>query len=272
MKKFVSVLLTCILTFSLTMPCYAEKQQDNVDGSLIDLMVSDAGTTVLTEQELQKGIKTYTIKTTGVLANVQEEEVEDGVLYTFVEGNLKNELLVTPEYDMYLDGNLVTVKVETENENAGVISPRAYYEYWKVSDSPFASGSYTTGKSTQKISLSLNEAFRDIAYSTLVGMVIGAAVGMVYGGSVGATAGTVTGAISAGGLAIYREYMRRNNPEQSVAYLRRTFTTNGKPNTTSSPLEYYYKILVEYSYDYNFKTSSITSTDTFYGIQYIANH
>lgn len=86
------------------------------------------------------------------------------------------------------------------------------------------------------------------------------------GGSLSANAGLMIRA----GMTAYFDYLNDNLPDGETLYVKKTLWSNGNPDTTSSPMEYYYKIRLVYYADDSFSTE--VSRDTFYGTLYIQNH
>lgn len=86
------------------------------------------------------------------------------------------------------------------------------------------------------------------------------------GGSISANVGLMLQA----GMTKYFEYLNDNLPDGKTLYVKKTLWSNGNPDTTSTPMEYYYKIRLIYYTDKNFDTE--VSRDNFYGTLYIQNH
>lgn len=90
----------------------------------------------------------------------------------FRKGTLTNEVLITPNEDIYLDGNLVTVSTTTQGAELSSISPRAYYEYWDYDTTAFATGPYDKNKTTKETTVALQQKIGQVTLSAVAGIVV----------------------------------------------------------------------------------------------------
>jgi hypothetical protein len=158
MKRFFSIILSGIFVLSTVVPTFASETTNNID--MIENMINCGASTLINESTEKSGVENYTIETAGVLANVKKEPVSNGDLYTVHEGELTNEVLITPNGEIYLDGNLVTISTSSQATARSTITTRSYYEYWEFDeDTPFAPGPYNS-KTTTFIAW-LKESFHD---------------------------------------------------------------------------------------------------------------
>ena len=212
----------------------------------------------------KSGEKHYTIEFPGhKTSEVTQKSVDEGELYTFTEGDLSDELLITPNGDMFVDGNKVEVTVET-NGNEGFIenfaaNPRAYYEHWGVSPDKFSSGQYTQGEFEEKIRVTIGKAIVDTTYGLFISIIFT----NLFVGAV------VTVAFYAG-LAYYYDYQADKNPDEQHAYVVRTKWTNGKEELGGNPIIYYYFVKMQYATDRKF--INLMDGDEFYAKLSITNH
>lgn len=147
-------------------------------------------------------------------------------------------------------------------DGEGNIIPRAYYEWWEFSNSAPAAGTYNVGGNTQKINVELNQKIASFAFSKL-------AQYLLYG-TLGGSLAANTGLLLRAGMTEYFDYLNDNLPDGKTLFVKKTLWSNGNPDTTSNPMEYYYKIRLIYYTNDDFNTE--VSRDNFYGTLYIQNH
>ena len=209
------------------------------------------------------GSKVYTAMYGDVQNLVTERTVADGVLYIFEQDDLKNELLITKNGEMYLDGELVKVTVIPAEEMVAYtsegISPIAFYDYWEIGESPFASGSYTYGKQTSRVRIELGRQISSVTLGAFTGTVANA----LFPG-----AGSYVGSIS---VAAYYYILKENSPAETSAYLRMTKWHNNAPESSGGREKVFYKILLEGFEDSGFEVAT-TYKETKYAIYHMVNH
>ncbi len=162
-----------------------------------------------------------------------------------------------------MDGELVKVTVIPDEEaavymNEG-ISPRAFYDYWEIGESPFASGSYTYGKQISKVRVELGRQISSVTLGAFTGVVLNA----LFPGS-----GAFVGSIS---VAVYYHILKEASPAETSAYFRMTKWHNNKPEISGGREKVFYKILLEGFFDSDFDEPTSYS-ETKYAIYHIVNH
>lgn len=176
---------------------------------------------------------------------------------------MASEPAIQPE----IDTSNITVRFATDGnievvDANGNIVPRAYYEWWELSDSKPASGTYNVGGNSQQVNVALNQKVLTMGVQQYVKHM----VAKVLGGDIARNAGVVVKK----GMQAYFDYIEENLPDSETLYVEKTLWSNGNPDTTSSPMEYYYKIKTTYYTDWRFDEE--VSSDTYYGTLYIQNH
>ncbi|KXL54045.1 hypothetical protein CLNEO_01410 [Anaerotignum neopropionicum] len=261
MKRFFSIILSGIFVLSTVAPTFASEPTNNIN--MVENMINCGASRLINESTEKSGVENYTIETAGVLANIKKEPVSNGDLYTVHEGELTNEILITPIGEIYLDGNLVTFSTTSQATATSDITTRSYYESWDYNDRAFAPGPYTSNEITKKTTVRLEQKISQLSLSVIAGIV---AAGLFKDMSVGVAAGL----LSYKGLAEYYDWLNAFDPEASCLYIKKTTWTNGNPDLGSSTLKYYFKITTEYYKDSKYK--DYHSGGTIYALQSINNH
>lgn len=225
-------------------------------------MVNSGVSTLINKSTETTGAKNYTVETSGNLANIKKEAASNGVLYTVQEGDLLNQILITPSQDIYLDGKLVTISTISQTASRAAITPMAYYESWDFDDTAFAPGPYTSNKMTTKTTVALGRKISQVSLSG-VALIVCTAFG-------GPASGATAAAFTYSGLDEIYSWLDAYNPDASSLYIKKTTWSNGNPDLGSSTLKYYFKIKTEYYKDSKYK--EYHSGGTLYGVQSIRNH
>lgn len=258
MKKLLSICMALIMSISSISIVFAKESQAEAKRL--------GATEILNVKTLDSGSKIYTAMYGDVQNLVTESKVANGTLYTFEQDDLKNELLITKDGKMYLDGDIVKVTMScdnaVENKNDDAVA-RAYYEYWDISKTKFAPGSYVYNRQEYSYRLQLAKKFSQLTVGAIAGVVIGALFA-------NPTAGAVAAFKTYDGFAEFYDWMNAINPDQDTAYVRKIIWSNGNPNTNINPIESYFEVNTTYSDDEDFSSSEYS--DNFYAIQYINNH
>ncbi len=224
--------MTFIMILSTALPTFAkEKQQQSFNP------IEMGATEILSVKTNSKDEKTYVAMYGDYKNIVTEKFVENGISYTFEQENIKNELLLTDDGCLYLDGNKVEITEVSENvSTSGVyseISPRAYYEYWEYGEKEFAKGPYTYGGQQEMVLAELGRQIAAITAGTFTTIIITA----IFPGTIPAA-----GTIETLSIAVFYELIKQNDPTATSAYLKRTKWHNNKPDLSSTPMKYYYKV------------------------------
>lgn len=262
MKKILAISMATVMAVSSTSFAFAGQDKTmKIDGDIINLMISSGIYDLQEEVKLADGTKVYNIAIDGIDTKITEKNLLDGVLYTFDDGCLSNEVVLTDSGDIFLDGNKVNV-IEEETKDVHAIAPRAYIETWETSSTEYAPGPYNVGGALQSTTVDFEKKVNQITLSALAFVVVTS----ILGPAVGAAA--AKGAYD--GLADAYDWLKANDPEATNMYVKKRIWTNNKPDTSSTPMKYYYWIEVKYYQD---KASSICRGDgSFYGLQKITNH
>lgn len=258
MKKMVATGMALIMATSSTSFVLAGPNESiNAVDKLIVSGVYDLNEVV----ELADGTKKYNITVDGIETDIMEKEMDEGIVYTFNDGCLIDEVVLTSAGDIILNGKTVKV-TEEEIVETRSISPRAYIETWETSSTPYASGPYNVGGALQKSTVELDQKINQVTLSALAMIVVTAILGPVSG--VSAAKGAYAGLDEA------YSWIKAANPDAENLYVERRIWTNGNPNTSSSPMEFYSWIEVNY---YEDKDSTICRGEgSFYALQKITNH
>lgn len=255
MKKMLAICMTLIMSISSISIAFAKETQ--TEEPLL------GATKILNVKTEDSGSKVYTATYGDVQNLVTERTVADGVLYIFEQDDLKNELLITKNDEMYLDGELVKVTVIPAEETVAYmsegISPIAFYDYWEVGTSPFASGSYTYGKQTSKVRIELGRQISSVTLGTFAGIVSNA----LFPGS-----GALVGPFS---VSIYYHILKENSPAETSAYIKMTKWHNNAPEISADRQKVFYKILLEGYYDSDFDEPTSYS-ETKYAVYHAVSH
>lgn len=261
MKKMVCISMALIMMFSTVSIAFAEERQPPKFNPVVM-----GATEILNVETINANEKTYVAMYDDIKNIVTEKNVENGVLYTFEQGDLLDELLVTNDGSLYLDGNKIEIREISNNasnpQTYSNISPRAFYDYWEYGNSPFASGSYTYARQQNMVLAEFGRAITAITAGTFATAIIVA----IYPGAAAAV-----GKIEAISSAVFYEIIRQTDPTATSAYLKRTKWHNNNPDLSSSPLKYYYKVNIIGCYDA--KGQEETSYNvTNYAIYNVVNH
>ena len=261
-EKMLAIGMAAVMTISSTSFAFAGQNKPvKSDDNIIDLLVSSGIYDLKEEKRLTDGTKMYSITIDGVDTEITEKEATDGMVYTFDDGLLSNEVILTNSGDIFLDGKRVNV-IEEGTEDIRAISPRAYIETWETSSTPYAPGPYNVGGALKASTVDWDKKVNQVTLSALAFVVVTAILGPLEG--VAAARGAYNG------LAEAYDWLRAADPDATNLWVERRIWTNNKPNTSSNPMEYYSWIEVKY---YKNKNSATAIGDgSFYGLQKITNH
>lgn len=263
MKKTISNFMIFVMLSSFSVNVYAG---ENDFTNLVEL-----GATQIIDAEVSSTNERYYVALYGDNQTiVTVEEQIDGVKYFFQEEMLEDELLILDNGKMYLNGKEVTVdehsSTELVKQEKNINSPRAYYEWWELSDTKFASGSYTYGEYSEKYNYNLGQEIVKTTVGALATIIIARFFPSL------ATEAAEAADLITEGCSTYLTIMKAFAPESQTAYVKKTWWNNGNPSLDSNPLEYYFKIKIEYFKTPDYNASDSTGYDYMYGVQYIKNH
>lgn len=264
MKKIVAYGMTFIMTISSTSFAFAGQRNnmENLDQDTIDTLVASDVYDLNYVTKLADGTKKYSITIDNIQTDITKKKVENGVMYTFDDGYLTDEVLLTDSGDIVMNGKKVRVVEEEETSNQYSLAPRAYIETWETSSTRYAPGPYNVGGALQKSTVYLEQKVKNATLAGLAFVVVTAILGPVAG--VGAARGAYSG------LEEAYEWAKAARPDLENFFIERRIWTNGKPDTASNPKKYYSWIEVKY---YEDKDSNICRGDgSFYALQKITDH
>ena len=262
MKKMMVYVMTFIMVISSTSLAFAgQRNVKELTQSPIDVFLISDIYDLNYVDELADGRKKYSITIDDTQTDIIEEKIENGVMYTFDDGHLVDEVLLLDSGDIVMNGKIIRV-VEEETMTQDFPVPMAYIETWETSSTPYSPGPYNVGGALQKSTVYLEQKVKSATLAGLAFVVVTAILGPTTG------AAAARGAYN--GLEEAYEWAKASNPNLENFFIERRIWTNGKSDTTSTPMKYYYWIEVKY---YENKDSKVCRGDgSFYGLQKITNH
>lgn len=273
-KRILSFALASILASQSSLLCYASDFNDNDTLALMqnfnvyedyqELVAADV-IQISDLEESEDNHISYTLQRDDCLdAYVTQINLDDGGIQLNVqEGDLYNELIITNDNKLYLDGHEVIVNCLDEATSISMvdgdmtiadisISPRALSSV-KYSDVPFAgeARNYTKTSGASKYSIDLSKNIASIGvtiFSTLLGTVFGNPLAGFLGGV--AFAKQVIDVIA------------YEDPYAETLYYSVQNWSNTKVNT--DPMVIYLKNRIKWFYDSKFKDEASELRETYY--------
>ena len=264
MKKMLSIGMAMIITISSVQIAFANTEKTFVSDPMD--MFFESGIFVLEDKEtLENGTDMYNIVIDGTKTEICRKITDEGNLYTFDDGQLTDEVLISTLGDVFLNGKRIEVlekEIETSETSKAAISPRAYYETWETSNTDYSYGPYDKGGKAYRSTILLEQKIAQCTAAALAFTVVTALLGPAVG------AGAARGVYD--GMAEFQSWVIAYKPELASLYVEKRLWSNGRSDTNNGRIKYYYKGQIGYFPDSSFNVAKATST--FYAVQEITNH
>ncbi|MFR8235881.1 MAG: hypothetical protein ACLU83_07825 [Anaerovoracaceae bacterium] len=252
--RIISVVVVIAMLFTtVSVSAFAN---ENVDNGLNEQLTSyqdffeDMGYETTSNAKATKLTENFNVIIDDNTTNTVEKTIlENGdVLCIITEGDMTNEMLITKEGKIYIDGSLITVAeddgefepliAEYSTFVPGVSTTRAQrYEFTKTC--PYGSASDYTNSTTTKKVLSLgSKTFKSILQAAWV-TIVGTALGFLS---------VPAGAIAGLGMSVALDYMKSKYPSKNAASLKdvrsvhktKGFTVSSSMSVAKHTTTYYY--------------------------------
>lgn len=221
--RLVSLVVVIAMLFStINIAAFAQTNDKNVELASYQNFFSEMGFKTKANKPATTSTENFTIETEDGISNTIEKTILDnGDIQCIIrEGEMVNEMIITKEGKIYVDGSLITISEEggefkplivDYNEFVPTISPSRAQRYEFTTTCPYGKSSDYTKSTTTKKVLSLGEKkFKDILISTWA-TIVRAAIGLIS-----APAGVIT----ALGMKVALTYLKNKHPNSKAASIK----------------------------------------------------
>lgn len=220
--KLISVVVVIAILFT-TVNVSAFAQENKEDGELASYQTffDDMGFETNMREKATEEAECFDVIVDGTVNTIEKTILENGdVLCLIQEGDLTNEMLITKEGKVYIDGSLISVG-ETEDELEPLIIDYSIFvptasvaraqRYEFTTKCPYGNPSDYTNSTTVKKVLSLGEKkFKDVLISTWA-TIVKAAISLIS-----APAAVIT----ALGMKVALTYLKSKHPNNKAASIK----------------------------------------------------